>query len=197
MRLTHEELDRIKANHCRINGFYISQRGNIRKGGKNYAFHESCQVCGYSYVSQKGKLGLFCSPCCSNKGENNARYGVRGKDSPLFGMKFPHRSGIDNSNWKGGITPESKLIRNSNDYVEWYKAVFLRDCFICQMCGRQGGNLNAHHMESFNSNKKMRTLISNGITLCEDCHKKFHHQFGYGDNTKEQFEEFLKGGDCN
>ncbi len=32
----------------------------------------------------------------------------------------------------------------------------------------------------------------NGITLCEKCHDNFHLHYGYGDNTKEQFEELQK-----
>ncbi len=54
-----------------------------------------------------------------------------------------------------------------------------------------GGNLVAHHIESYNSNKDLRTTLENGITLCVDCHDKFHHIYGRGNNTREQFDEFM------
>ncbi len=41
-------------------------------------------------------------------------------------------------------------------------------------------------------NKELRTTLTNGITLCETCHKNFHHQYGYGNNTKKQFEKWLE-----
>lgn len=31
-----------------------------------------------------------------------------------------------------------------------------------------------------------------GLCLCEEIHKDFHNKYGYGDNTPEQFEQYLK-----
>ena len=50
--------------------------------------------------------------------------------------------------------------------------------------------LNAHHLDGWNWCKDKRFKTSNGITLCEDCHVEFHKEYGYGNNTKEQFQEF-------
>ena len=82
--------------------------------------------------------------------------------------------------------------RNYPEYIQWRNEVFIRDSFTCQVCGKYGSTLNAHHIESFRDNTELRTALSNGITLCEECHKDFHHQYGYGNNTKAQLIEFCK-----
>ena len=48
-----------------------------------------------------------------------------------------------------------------------------------------------HHLDSYNWCKEKRVDDTNGITLCENCHKNFHNIYGRGDNTKEQFEEWI------
>ena len=53
-------------------------------------------------------------------------------------------------------------------------SVFKRDNFTCQKCGIVGRELNAHHIKPYAKYKELRYELSNGITLCEDCHKLVH-----------------------
>jgi hypothetical protein len=75
----------------------------------------------------------------------------------------------------------------------WRKAVFDRDSYTCTVCGDgSGGNLNAHHKDGFNWHVDRRYDVTNGATLCEDCHREFHSEYGYGDNTENQYADWLK-----
>jgi hypothetical protein len=99
--------------------------------------------------------------------------------------------GENNPSWKGGITPENVRFRNSDKYKEWRRKVYERDHFTCQVCNeKRSGSFVAHHMNSCDVYKQDRYDIDNGITLCVTCHKEFHSTYGYGNNTKEQFDEF-------
>jgi 5-methylcytosine-specific restriction endonuclease McrA len=69
--------------------------------------------------------------------------------------------------------------RESEIYDAWRKAVYERDEYTCQKCGKtrsDGIKLNAHHKEKFKNNLELRFDISNGVTLCEDCH--YEEDFG-------------------
>lgn len=55
---------------------------------------------------------------------------------------------------------------------------------------QRGGNLVAHHLNGYNWDVENRFNLDNGITLCEDCHIEFHRIYGFGNNTKKQFEYF-------
>lgn len=94
--------------------------------------------------------------------------------------------GENGSNWQGGKTSLALLIRNSEPSVTWRKAIFARDNFTCQECGKVGGELQADHLNPFAlilRDCDVKTLsdayactalwdISNGRTLCVPCHKK-------------------------
>ncbi|WNM55253.1 hypothetical protein CoNPh26_CDS0166 [Staphylococcus phage S-CoN_Ph26] len=56
----------------------------------------------------------------------------------------------------------------------------------------QNGYLHAHHLDGYHWCKDKRYDLNNGVTLCKDHHFNFHKQYGYKNNTKEQFEEYLK-----
>lgn len=82
------------------------------------------------------------------------------------------RRGEKGSNWQGGKTAESKIIRHSLQYRQWRSAVYERDDYTCQSCGQRGGKLNADHIKPFAYHPKLRFELSNGRTLCHDCHKQ-------------------------
>src|SRR3989442_14919169 len=58
-------------------------------------------------------------------------------------------------------------IRQSAAYRAWRTAVFVRDDFICQHCGKRGGLLNADHIKQFAMYPELRLDVDNGQTLCE------------------------------
>lgn len=76
-------------------------------------------------------------------------------------------------------------------YVEWAKQVKSRDCYRCQICG-SSDRLHSHHKNSWNYFIEERYSIDNGVTLCNNCHLRFHMIYGKGYNTKFQFEEYKK-----
>lgn len=86
-------------------------------------------------------------------------------------------------NWKNGITDANKLIRNGPEIKAWRVAVFKRDKYICQICQTGGGRIHAHHIMSFAKYEDLRFDVSNGITLCKQCHNYIHSK-KYRDGRK-------------
>ena len=101
--------------------------------------------------------------------------------------------GDKSANWKGGKTKVRWLIPGLSQYRVWRKGVFEKDHHTCQDCGeksRKGHqvSLQAHHVKEvwrIIDEYKLKTSedcltcaelwdISNGVTLCEKCHKKRH-----------------------
>lgn len=78
------------------------------------------------------------------------------------------------------------------NYSSWINKILKRDNFTCQSCGVKVQRNSPHHLEGWHWCKELRTEVSNGVTLCKDCHKTFHKQFGTHWNTSEQFYKFLR-----
>ena len=105
-------------------------------------------------------------------------------------------SGENSPLWKGGISSENNKIRGSFEYKQWRIKVFERDNYTCQVCGKRGGKLNAHHLESYADSPELRLNIDNGATVCLEHHGftkigSFHKIYGMYHNTKEQFNEYI------
>lgn len=87
-------------------------------------------------------------------------------------------------------TDESKLWRKRLEYREWRNSVFSRDGYRCRVCNKNTRNLHPHHLDCFADFPEKRFEVDNGVTLCADHHKQFHSEFGYGNNTANQFFQF-------
>lgn len=82
-----------------------------------------------------------------------------------------NKAGKNNPNWRGGTTEGRKLVCASKKYRAWRTAVFERDDYTCQFCGKRGGKLNADHIKPWAYFPELRYELSNGRTLCLPCHK--------------------------
>ncbi len=89
---------------------------------------------------------------------------------------------------KSKTKEEREENRNNSKCREFSKKIFIRDNFICFMCGKKSKRLNAHHIESWHSAIDKRFDTNNCVTLCPRCHTKFHMVYGYKTNSLEQLD---------
>lgn len=64
--------------------------------------------------------------------------------------------------------------RKSYDAIKWRREVYKRDDLTCQDCGKTHCRVYAHHIKSGTHYPKLRFDITNGVTLCYECHVSKH-----------------------
>ena len=177
-----KEFERIKSAN-RGNYVFCSREcyeEHHRQKGRSKEVEVNCTICNKKFNVWESRLkytkDIYCSKECARKG---------------YGLKY---SGENSPSYNHNMTEEERIIqRKSNEYYLWRKSVFDRDDYTCQVCGdNRGGNLNAHHIINYMENEDLRTNLDNGITLCKECHKKFHDTYGYKNNNRDQLDRFLK-----
>jgi len=92
--------------------------------------------------------------------------------SPSTEFKKGDNKGPKHHNWQGGRSRWHKEGYYTPRYIKWREKVFKRDGYICQGCKKPKQYITAHHIKSWAHYPKLRFVVSNGQTLCEDCHKK-------------------------
>ncbi len=108
----------------------------------------------------------------ANRGEQFRKEQGKKISLAVKGIPRPDLRGENSGQWKGGVTPEHEKIRKSLEYKFWRIAIFKRDNYICQLCGKRGGKLQADHIKPFSLYPELRLAIDNGRTLCKPCHLK-------------------------
>lgn len=153
------------------------------RGKKEWLWECSCDCGATTYVRLRNlKNGNTKSCGCLSVDESTERIKIYNKQHE---GERPH-------NYNPNMTNEEReLGRNIDGYREWCFNVKKLARFTCDCCGdSKGGNLVSHHLNGYHWCKDGRTDISNGVCLCETCHKAFHKEYGNRNNTKEQYIEF-------
>ena len=163
----------------------------------NNRYEHTCSMCGKEYRSGK-KDSKICNKCAyiglAERGKKSLKILNANQNGKNNGMYGTHRFGKDNPNYKPDKTDiEREKGRVIRGYAHWRIEVYRRDNYACQCCGdAKGGNLNAHHLDGYSWCNERRADVSNGVTLCDSCHKDFHYLYGNFDNREDQFKLFEK-----
>ncbi len=136
-----------------------------------------------------------------NSGDKNPMFGKSHRSDTIKKMSIARtgKIGENATAWKGGKISITRLIKGFQNRNNWYRMVYERDGFKCAYCGSKK-KIEAHHKKPiksiideyknrFDNNQDLyKFLISldiivdsnldNGITLCRECHKKEHINFG-------------------
>jgi hypothetical protein len=142
-----------------------------------------CEVCGRNYIPASEDQWA-CSDSCK------LRCVVYDEDNGYY-FDDQHDVFIEYEN-KSRYKPVRS--RRSKKYHAWRVAVFERDG-ECQACG-SNYLLTAHHIIPYSECVELRYDVSNGITLCEQCHREFHSTYGRKNIGKEHIERFIESKRC-
>jgi 5-methylcytosine-specific restriction endonuclease McrA len=115
----------------------------------------------------------------ARKGRPGPWKGKRRSDSTRLkiseAVRLKVARGPDHYAYSHGKHQRDLCDRRTVEYRRWRDAVYARDGYTCQDCGdAKGGNLQAHHVKSFADHPALRFDVSNGKTLCRDCHERLH-----------------------
>lgn len=159
---------------------------------KKYFEDHGCTLLSTEYVNWRGNLE-YIARCGHNNKLSFHKFRNEGQGRLCRPCGRPKRE--DHFKFNPDLT-DAERITNRDYYaiIEWRLNVFKRDNYTCVRCGdEKGGNLNAHHLNGYNWDVENRLNLDNGTTLCDYCHSDFHKQYGYGNNTMDQFKTWFDG----
>ncbi|MEE9510454.1 MAG: hypothetical protein V3V81_08170 [Candidatus Bathyarchaeia archaeon] len=145
------------------------------KGGK---VEKECKHCSKIFMALPSEIrrsrGQYCSLSCAYSGEERKsklrQHSLKQWQDEEF--KLSHM-GANNSMWRGGRTPESRLYYNSCVHRKWREKTLIRDGFKCLLCGDPLADI-GHHLLSAYYYPEFRFEPDNGITYCRECHDIVH-----------------------
>jgi hypothetical protein len=185
----------IKLNHL-LNGRLCKRCGHKKVSKANKSDYDYVKgkfeekgftLLSNSYSNSREKLRYICK--CGRESETSYGnlYAINGCKQCWY-----HILRTDHYLKNHDMTPEERTLkRKLPEYQEWRTSIFARDDYTCLTCNQRGYSLNAHHLDGYHWCVNKRFDSSNGITLCGDCHRKFHSKYSNRNNTSAQFIEWL------
>lgn len=166
--LTKEELTKLYVEEGKATLQVAKELGTSQVTVCKYLKIHGIKARPFSTKGLKTRLGAV----LSQETKEKIRQKAIGRKIPLEVRKRMGSPGSKNSGWIDGRTPENKRQRRTVEYKLWRKAVYERDNYTCQECGKRGGETHADHIKPFALFPELRTSIANGRTLCVPCHRK-------------------------
>jgi hypothetical protein len=145
--------------------------------------YKKCTVCEAEYYAKayRAEASKYCSIECWKRRRHLNK--CDHCDKPItswYAKKYCSRQcshaamvGPKSAQWKGGVSLDRDRVRYGTELKKWRKEVFARDNYTCQDCGAKN-HLHAHHIIEWAKDESKRFEVSNGKTLCIDCHGKVH-----------------------
>jgi hypothetical protein len=173
---------------------------------KNYWTESRCIALGNVIKnSEDYKKGIVARP--SVAGNNNPMFGKKASVETKIKMSASRmgKIGVNATGWKGGKCSVNRRVKGIiHGRYNWYYKIYERDKWQCVEC-KSKNKIDAHHIDPIskmitrlcsqrdfiNDDEKVQWLIEqpeiidgelrNGITLCRECHKKKHKNWGSHD----------------
>ena len=156
------------------NGENLLKKAHETNALRKLAFstYIKCEICGtLKRVPHKNRNARFCSMKCYGLSKIGKKW------QPNMSIFLP--KGNKHWKWNGGIT---KTRYRTPEEIKWRNEVFARDNFTCQECNKKGVYLEAHHIKRKSDYPELKLIVSNGISLCDRCHKRTY-------SKEEEYEE--------
>ena len=167
-----------------------------------------CDKCGKIRVNHYRNYRALCRSCSmkgKHDGKNNPMFGkhpsietlrkksksLSGKNNPMFGKHHSEQScckiseshaniqGINNPNWKGGISFEPYCYKFNNALKEEIRDKFGRKCFLCPKTEEEEERkLSVHHVD-YNKEQGCNGVSWLLVPLCMSCNARVNFNRDY------------------
>lgn len=180
---------------CRDEHLSRTQRESYICDATKICKEKNYQILTKSINNCDDNIDYICNKHLEYGVQHTSLYGLKNYENNCRLCRMPRNE--EHWHWQGGISSDRDKLTSSFEYKQWRQSVFERDNYTCQCCNKHGVELHAHHIYNFSDYPELRTKLSNGITLCENCHSinidgSFHGVYTQFNNTPEQLEEYMK-----